>query len=123
MKHFLTIAILSTLIFGCTSGHKYQKKLIKEYEQVVDGIKTDLNMKILKIERFGTEPINNLNYRQSEFKSFSKIIEDNDLEEAQFPVFEATYRIFNPLLQVNQEITKYYAFDPQMKIIVTSWNQ
>jgi hypothetical protein len=121
MKNYITIIGVFFLFIGCSPNYNYQSNIIKEYEQVWDGVKTDLKMKILEIDRIGTKPLDSLYYRKSEFKQLIKIIEDNNLENAQFPIFKVSYRIFNPLLQVNQEITKFYAFDPNMTMIVTTW--
>jgi len=127
MKKILFYLII-LLFLGCGESHKRQIALIKDYEQNFNGVKTDLKLKVLEIERIGTYPVDSLKIvsssREERFKKYEdlmKIINDKKLEKELLPTYLVKYKIFNPFIQAEQELTKHYAFDPNFTIIVANW--
>jgi len=87
MKKILFYLII-LLFLGCGESHKRQIALIKDYEQNFNGVKTDLKLKVLEIERIGTYPVDSLKIvsssREERFKKYEdlmKIINDKKLEK------------------------------------------
>lgn len=52
MKKILTILIVSLILFSCSSDARIQ--LIADREQIIDGTKTDLSLKVLNLKELGS---------------------------------------------------------------------
>jgi len=64
-----------------------------------------------------------LKFSRDEFMERMGKIKDLGIEDQLFPTYLATYRIHNPMLNVDQEITSYFAFDPEISMIVADWRK